>query len=158
MDAKDLSPEVADLARRHKVEALDYEDAAALLQAIAAAHVAPPAKRILKLPGDVEVDLTDVPPFTVGDRKRLKADGVDFLKYIQSRVLEPEDEAKMLLFIIRKRRPETTPEEAETVPAMVSSSLIQYFIQRSGEVDNPFSMRSTSSPRPTAGAPRTPEG
>ena len=141
------------LARKYDVPVGDAPlDGVALLVAIADRAAAPPVKRVLTLGGGVEVDLTDLPPMTIGDRKALKGLGVDFLKYARESRLEPEDEAKLVLYLVQKRRAETTLEEVESVPAMVSSSFLQYFMRRSAEVDDPFSMRSTSSPASTAGA------
>lgn len=102
--------------------------------------------------GPDDVDVTDIPALTIGDRKALKLAGVDFLKYARDRQLDPEDEAKMVLHLIKKRRSETTMEEIDNIPTMVSTSFLQFFMRRSAEVDDPFSTRSTSSAKPTDGA------
>ncbi len=102
--------------------------------------------------GGEQVDLTDLAPITMGDKKKLKAQGVDFMKYARERALDPEDESKLILYFIRKHRPKTTMEEIDDLPVLVTSSLMQYAMQRAAEVDDPFSTRSTSSVRPTAGA------
>lgn len=109
-------------------------------------------KRFIMKVGGQDVDVTDIPALTIGDRKALKAAGVDFLKYARSQQLDPEDEAKMLLHLLKKRRSETTLEEVDEIPAMISSSFLGYFMRRSAEVDDPFSTRSTSSETPTGGA------
>lgn len=102
--------------------------------------------------GGVEVDFTNIPPLTVGDKKRLKTEGVDFMRYARERVIDPDDEAKLVLHLIRKLRKETTSEEVDEIPALVASSFLQYAVRRSAEVDDPFSTRSTSLERPTVGA------
>ena len=109
-------------------------------------------KRFIMKVGGADVDVTEIPALTVGDRKALKAAGVDFIKYARDRQIDPEDEAKMLLHILKKRRSETTIDEVDEIPAMVSSSFLQFFMRRSAEVDDPFSTRSTSLEKPTDGA------
>ena len=106
---------------------------------------------IIKL-GEVEVDVTEIPALTIGDRKALKVLGVDFLKYARESRLDPDDESKLVLYLLKKRRAETTMEEVDNIAAMVSSSFLQHFMRRSAEVDDPFSTRSTSSEMPTGGA------
>lgn len=103
--------------------------------------------------GAAEVDLSDLKPLTLGDRRALKALGVDFLKMARGGIVgDPDEEAKFILFLIRKRRPETTAEEVDELPTMVTTSFLQWYARLSAEVDDPFSMRSTSSPTATAGA------
>lgn len=109
-------------------------------------------KRLIMTLGSAEVDVTDLRPLTLGDRKALKVLGVDFLKYARDGRLDPDDEAKLVLYLLRKRRGETMMEEVDDLPALVSSSFLQHFMRRSADVDDPFSTRSTSSEPPTAGA------
>ena len=109
-------------------------------------------KRFIIKIGAAEVDVTDIPALTLGDRKALKALGVDFLKYARDGRLDPDDESKLVLYLLQKRRQETAMAEVDEMPALVSSSFLQHFMRRSAEVDDPFSTRSTSSELPTAGA------
>ena len=111
-------------------------------------------RRYVMRVGAAEVDVTDLPALTLGDRKRLKALGVDFTKYIRDR-LDPDEESKLVLFLLRKRRAETTEEEVDELPALISGSFLQHYLRRSTEVDDPFSTRSTSSAPPTGGASAT---
>jgi hypothetical protein len=107
-----------------------------------------------KVGGD-DVDFSNITPITVGDKKKLKLEGIDFMKYARERALDPEDEAKMLLYLIRKRRPATTLEEVDEIPVLIASSFVQFVMKRATEIDDPFSTRSTSLGRPTAGASAT---
>ena len=109
-------------------------------------------KRHIMKVGGAEVDVTDIPALTLGDRKALKSLGVDFLKYARDGRLDPDDEAKLVLYLLQKRRKETTLEEVDEISALVSASFLQHFMRRSAEVDDPFSTRSTSSGTPTDGA------
>lgn len=102
--------------------------------------------------GSDEIDFSNLAPITLGDKKKLRAEGVDFMKYARERVMEPEDEAKLVLHLIRKLRPATTMEEVEELPVLTASSFLQYAMKKSAEVDDPFSTRSTTSDRPTGGA------
>lgn len=150
MDITKLSANVVALALKHDLD-LEALTAEAALTALADKIMEVPAKRIMPLPGEIYIDVTDLPALTLGDRKALKAQGVDFLKYARGGSLEPEDEVKVILFLLQKRRKETTEAEVEQIPAMVSSSFLQFYMRKSAEVDDPFSKRSTSSPKPTAG-------
>ena len=109
-------------------------------------------KRFIINLGAAEIDVTEIPALTIGDRKALKVLGVDFLKYARESRLDPDDESKLVLYLLKKRRAETTMEEVDNIAAMVSSSFLQHFMRRSAEVDDPFSTRSTSSETPTGGA------
>lgn len=108
-------------------------------------------KRYVVKLGEVEVDLTEVPPLTLGDRKALKGQGVDFLKYARDRMVEPEDEAKMVLYVLQRMNPKITMEQVDAIPALVTTGILNHYLRRSVEVDDPFSMRLTSSVQPTAG-------
>lgn len=108
-------------------------------------------RHIIKV-GEAEVDVSGIPALTLGDRIALKAAGVDFLKYARDSRMDPEDEVKMVVYLLRKFRPETTEDEVKQISAMVSSSFLQFFMRRSAEVDDPFSTRSTSSQKSTDGA------
>ena len=110
---------------------------------------------IVKLGPGVEVDLAGLPPMTIGDKRALKAAGVDFVAFVrafQGQKIDPDDEAKIVLFTLRKRRAETTPEEVDGVPAITSMQIVSHILQRAMEVDDPFSISSTSSEQPTVGA------
>ena len=109
-------------------------------------------KRFIINLGEAEIDVTEIPALTIGDRKALKVLGVDFLKYARESRLDPDDESKLVLYLLKKRRAETTMDEVDNIAAMVSSSFLQHFMRRSAEVDDPFSTRSTSSETPTGGA------
>lgn len=112
---------------------------------------APPERFVIKLGMGVEIDVTDLPALTLGDRKRLKAVGIDFLKYAREGSMDPEDESKMVLYLLQKKRKDTTAEEADEIPAMVSGSFLRYFMRRSAQVDDPFSTRSIFLRTPTGG-------
>jgi hypothetical protein len=106
---------------------------------------------IVKLSTGAEVDLTDIPPITLGDKKALKARGIDLTKLARDQTVDPEHEAELVLYLVRKRRAETTMEEIDALPAVTAGRILAYAMRRSAEVDDPFSTRSTSSPQPTAG-------
>jgi hypothetical protein len=105
--------------------------------------------------GGEDVDFSNLAPITVGDKRKLKTEGVDFMKYARDRAVDPDDEAKLVLYLIRKVRPQTTPEQVDELPALTASSFLQYAMRRATEIDDPFSTRSTSLGRPTAGASAT---
>lgn len=110
-------------------------------------------ERVIFTIGGEKVDFTNFPPLTVGDKKKLKADpdyNVDFNKI---RDLPPHDEAKLILFICRKVRPQTTMDEVDAMPVLASQKIIAHMVQASLQIDAPFSTPSTSSPAATAGGP-----
>lgn len=111
----------------------------------------PQRRYVITVRDGVQVDVTALPPLTLGDRRALKQLGVDFAKYARERIMEPEDEAQLVLYLLQKRRPETTLDEVYGLPALVSTSFLQYYMHLSAEVDDPFATRSSSSPPLTAG-------
>jgi hypothetical protein len=105
--------------------------------------------------GGEDVDFSNLAPITVGDKKRLKVEGVDFMRYAREGTIDPDDECKVVLYLIRKKRPATTMEEVDELPALISTSFLHFAMQRATEIDDPFSTRSTSLARPTGGASAT---
>lgn len=112
-------------------------------------------KRFVITVGGKEVDLTEVPALTLGDKKVLKKDGLDFTKYIRDRAIEPDDEIKLVTFILRKMNSQVTSADVEAMPAMNATRVVEFFLKRSSDVDDPFSTRSTSSGLSTAGPSAT---
>ena len=103
--------------------------------------------------GGEYVDFSRLAPLTVGDKKALKSEGVDFMKYARERgAIDPDDESKLVLYMIRKSRPATTMEDVDKLPALIASSFLQFAMKRATEIDDPFSTRSTTSVPPTGGA------
>lgn len=98
----------------------------------------------------IKIDITDLPPLTLGDKKVLKKDyGADLSELKNWPV---ETEAKFMLFLLRKFRAETTQEEVDTMPLKMSQEVVVYVLGKSNEVNIPFSKRSTPSPQGTGGA------
>ena len=98
----------------------------------------------------LKIDITDLQPLTLGDKKVLKKDyGADLTELKNWPV---ETEAKFILYLLRKFRPETTQEEADTVPLKMSQEITIFALGKSNEVNIPFSKRSTLLPANTAGA------
>lgn len=106
---------------------------------------------ILKL-GGVEVDITEMPPITLGDKRRVKADGIQWKTLAEN---DPDAEAYFVLMMLRKVRPTTTAEEVDALPAKVSQDVVRHIIERSSEVDSPLSRSSTPSAGTTGGAEQT---
>ncbi len=151
MDKKDITTNIAALALRLEVQLENCADAQAALTALADAAATPLPKKILILGGQ-EMDVTNLPVFTLGDRKALKAQGMDMKAVFASNENDPDQAAKLILYLLKKRRPETTEADVEGLPAVVCTSFLQYYFRQSTKVDDPFSTRSTTSPTPTGGA------
>ncbi len=99
--------------------------------------------------GTRSINLEGMPPFTVGQKKRLeKKYGIKFARMQEN----AEDEAKLLHFILSEMDKEVTLEEMDDIPIVLGQWVMQFTAERAGEVDRPFSMRSMSSPAPTGGA------
>lgn len=109
-------------------------------------------KRIIIEVGGKQLDVSEVPSLTVGDRIDLKADGVEFAKMAKGEPLDPTEEAKLALCALKKLSGDITMDHVRLLPALTCSNLVRHFLQRSAEIDDPFSTRSTSSEKPTAGA------
>lgn len=105
--------------------------------------------------GAEQVDFTNLPALTIGDKKMLKSHpdyGVDFSKL---RELGPDEEAKVVLFLARKMRPSTTMEEIDAMPINTGQRLLNHAVKVSAEVDADFLASSISSPTATAGGEKT---
>lgn len=105
-------------------------------------------KLIVKIGAD-SVDLTEYPPITMGDKKRMAKELGFSLKQFSD--LNDEQEAAFLHFMLKRVRPGTTIEEVDALPAVLVRDIELHMLKRSSEIDNPFSKRSTSSPASTAG-------
>lgn len=112
-------------------------------------------KRIVIPVGGVSVDITELPPITLGDKRALKALSLDLSKLGAAGRLEPEEEATLVLFLLRKVAPGLTAEAVDTLPAITAARVVSYAMRRSAEVDDPFSTGSTPSPLSTGGEPQT---
>ena len=99
--------------------------------------------------GDETVDITDFPPLTIGDKKALKAAGVDF-KSLSN--MSPEDESQLVLHILKKVRATTTMAEVDALPMKVGQDVLTHAVTRSAEVESPLSRSSTPSAGTTGGA------
>jgi hypothetical protein len=102
--------------------------------------------------GTEVVDITEIPPLTVGDKKALKAAGVDF-KAISN--MSPDDESKLVLHILRKVRATTTMDEVDALPMKVAQDVLTHAVQCSARVDSPLSPSSTPSAGTTGGGERS---
>lgn len=103
---------------------------------------------ILKIGGD-EVDITEFPPVTMGDAKRLRQQGIDFTKLNE---MVPDDESKLILLLVQKVRPATTLEEVDALPIKVGQDILRHAVNRSAEIDSPLSPSSTPLAGTTGGA------
>ena len=81
-----------------------------------------------------------------------KKRGVDFTKYARERSIDVDGEAEIILFMLQKRRAETTMAEVDTLPALTGARVLEHMMTRAIAVDDPFSTRSTSLATPTVGA------
>ncbi len=107
------------------------------------------SKRIILKIGGEDVDITELPPVTLGDKRRMKMDGVKWEELASN---DPDAEAYFVLMMLKKIRPATTAVEVDNLPAKSSQDIVKYAITRSGEVDSPLSPNSTPSPGTTGGA------
>lgn len=106
--------------------------------------------KVVVLIGGDQVDLTDFPPLTQGDKKALRKEPYDLnLKKLQE--FDEEQESKLVLFLLKKVRAKTTMEEVDALPAALVQDIGSHCIKKSYEIDSPFSTRSTSSPVSTGG-------
>lgn len=117
---------------------------------------APEQRRILVKIGEKEVDFTDVPPITGADKKVLKKAGVDFTKLGE---MEVEQEATLLLHLVRKVHPDATGNEVDALPVTIQAGIISHFMQSTKDVKNPFDLsplsQSMSSHESMAGAKKS---
>jgi len=99
--------------------------------------------------GERLIDLSDLKPLTLGDKKRLKADtGLSMAKLAND---DPDDEATLVWFFLRLACPDLKKEEVDQLAAQDSQFVTRFVAKRAGEVDRPTSARSIASPAPTAG-------
>lgn len=101
--------------------------------------------------GGVEVDFSRIPALTVGDKKILLSDqqyGVDFGKL---RDLSPDGESKLVLFLCRKLRPETTMADVDALTIFAAQRIMAIAGENAVKIDPAFSTPSTSSPAGTVG-------
>ena len=111
---------------------------------------APP--RIMVRVGNVDIDFTDVPPITGGDRKKLFQQGVYLRKFATEGWLDPIEESKVVLYFVQKIHAGVTEEEVDNLPTKIQESIFLQFVRSSQAVKNPFHLpSSTSSPPSTAG-------
>lgn len=108
---------------------------------------------IVTLPSGIKVDLTDLGPFTLGDKKALKKDyDLDFSKGVGLDNTTPEQDASLVLFILRKVNPQVAMADVDGLPISAGSKIIVHAVKRSQEVgDRPFLRHSTSSGANTGG-------
>lgn len=107
------------------------------------------SNRIILKIGGVELDITDLPPVTLGDKCRMKADGVKWEDVANN---DPDAEAAFVLLVLQKVRAGTTLDEVKALPAKVSQDVVKHAISTSAAVDSPLSHSSTPSPGTTGGA------
>ena len=108
-------------------------------------------QRVLIRIGADEIDVTEMPPLTLGDKKALKREGLEWSKLLKDG--DPELDAKFALHVLRKFRPATTEEEVDALPLLVAQRLFEHVFRRTAgaPVDRPFSTPSTPSPPSMAG-------
>lgn len=112
-------------------------------------------ERIVLRIGTEDVDFTDFPALTLGDRKRMSKEfGLDISKMESFGV---EEEIKLTLFLVQKLRPKTTIEEIEAIPMKVAGGLAAHAMICANKVDSPFLKRSTTLQTPTGGPSATSE-
>ena len=110
-----------------------------------------PARIMVRI-GNAEVDFTEVPPITGGDRKKLFQQGVDLRKFATEVGLDPVEESKVVLYFVQKIHPGATEVEVDDIPTKIQESIFLQFVRSSQAVKNPFlSPSSISSPTSTAG-------
>jgi len=105
--------------------------------------------------GGEEVDLALIPPFTLGIKRRLWREAKVDLGRL--REFTPDEEAAFVLFCLRLVRPQTTEQEAESLPMEAVSRLAIIAFRRMVGVGapRPTSMQSPSSPGGGAGGQGT---
>lgn len=103
---------------------------------------------VVTLPSGVKVDLTNIGSFTLGDKKKLKKDyGLDFSKGVGLDNTTPDQDASLVLFILRKVNSKVEMDDVDELPLSVGNKIIVHAVRRSQEVgDGPFLKHSTSSP------------
>ncbi len=106
------------------------------------------SERVILKIGGAELDITDIPPITLGDKRQLKRDGI---KWESFRDNDPDSEAHFVLLSLRKLRPATTMEEVDALPAKTAQDVVRQVITRSAELDRPFLPSSTLLPGTTGG-------
>lgn len=107
------------------------------------------SNRVIVKVGGTDLDITDMPPVTLGDKRQLKRDGV---KWESFRDNDPDSEAHFILLALRKMRPITTIEEVDALPARVAQDVVKHVIDCSARIDSPLSPSSTPLPGTTGGA------
>lgn len=106
------------------------------------------SKRVILKIGGEEVDITELPVLTIGDKKALGKMGINFSKLSE---ISPDDESKLIAHIIRKARPTTTDAEVDALSIKVGQDVLSHALTRSSEVDSPLSPSSTPSAGTTGG-------
>lgn len=106
-------------------------------------------KIVMKFADGTPLDLTELPPVTLGDKRRMKADGVKWEDVASG---DPDAESAFVLLVLRKVRPATTAEEVDALPAKVTQDIVRHAISTSAAVDSPLSPSSTPSAGITGGA------
>lgn len=106
-------------------------------------------QRLVVRIGTDDVDLTDYPPITIGDKKRMTKELGFSMKQFSE--FDDEQEARFVHFMLQRVRPKTTMEEVDALPAVLVRDIELHILKRSSEIDSPFSKRSTSSQPSTAG-------
>jgi len=114
---------------------------------------------ILKI-GGAEIDLSKLPPITFGLKRELWAQqAVDVSRLASKDGLNPEEEFRFTLFLLRKVRPETTEDEVSTLALRDVSRVAVAAVNRTrGDPDVPTSGSSPSSPGGAGGDPETSSG
>lgn len=116
-----------------------------------------PWERFVQCPtvriGDRVIDLSDLKPLTLGDKKALKRDTGLTMGAIKDD--DPEQEGLLAWFFLRMACPDLRKEEIDNLAATDAQFITRFVAKRAGEVDRPTSARSISSPAPTAGPRET---
>ncbi len=110
------------------------------------------SKRIILKIGGEELDLTEYPALTIGDKRKLGQQGIDFSKIFD---ITTDNEAKLIAYIVRRARPATTDTEIDDLPIKVGQDILRHAINRSNEVESPLSNSSIPSAGTTDGASAT---
>lgn len=107
-------------------------------------------KRVVLQIGGEKLDLTDYPPITQGDKKRLRQDPYH-LNFVEMDKWDEEKESLFVLFLLKRVRPNTTLAEVDDLPAKIVQDVASYCMRKSAQVELPFSRPSTSSLVSTGG-------
>lgn len=107
------------------------------------------AQRLVVKIGGQDVDFTNYPPLTLGDRKKLREIGLDLNNYHK---FTADDEDKLLLFCVNRIAPKVTEEQLAELPLKVAGEIAAHAMKMTKEVDSPFSTRSITSGTTTGGA------